>query len=623
MDENQDTQNSVPALTLGADVIRRYVQKLSGGPGVYRMIGARGDVLYVGKARALNKRVLSYTRPDRMPMRLQRMVALTASMEFVQTHTEAEALLLESNLIKKLKPRFNVLLRDDKSFPYIFLATDHDFPTIRKHRGAKRGKGIYYGPFASAGDVNRTIAMLQRIFMLRNCTDSYFDARKRPCLQYHIKRCTAPCVNLVTKEQYEEQMSGAKDFLDGKSRALQERYTHAMEAASGAMNYEEAAHYRDRIKALTSIQSRQDINVQGLDDVDVMALVRRHGKSCVEVFFFRSGQNLGNRSYFPRHDVEERDEDILGAFIAQFYENKPVPREIIVSHDLQERSLLEEAFASRVNFKVKIVKPKGGARGRVLKFVQDNAAASLERHQVERAGEEKILRAVAEMFGLETLPQRIEVYDNSHISGTNMVGAMIVAGPEGLRKSAYRKFNIRTAGASDDYGMMREVLTRRFARAMKADPDMNSDEWPDMVVIDGGQGQFNVAADVLADYGLQDMVRLVGIAKGEDRNAGRETFFTFDKPSFMLPLNDPVLHYMQRLRDEAHRFAIGAHRTRRSMQIGGSVLDEVPGIGAKRKKLLLQHFGSAKAVQEAGIHELEKVAGISRAFARKIYDHFH
>lgn len=610
-------------LERGVEIIRMYASDLGSGPGVYRMVGAKGEVLYVGKARALNKRVISYTRPGKMPIRIQRMIALTEAMEFVQTHTEAEALLLESNLIKKLKPRFNVLLRDDKSFPYIFLTGNHDFPTIRKHRGAKKDKGTYYGPFAGAGDVNRTIAMLQRIFMLRNCTDSYFDARKRPCLQYHIKRCTAPCVGLVTKEQYAEQIAGAKDFLDGKSRALQERYTHAMEAASGAMNYEEAAHYRDKITALTAIQSRQNINVEGLGDVDVMALVRKHGKSCVEVFFFRSGQNFGNRSYFPRHDAEEPEENILAAFMAQFYENKPVPKEIVVSHDLEERRLLEEAFTTRAKFKVKITKPGGGARARILKFVENNAAASLERHQAERAGEEKILRGVADMFGMETLPQRIEVYDNSHISGTNMVGAMIVAGPEGLRKSAYRKFNIRQAEASDDYGMMREVLTRRFARAMKEDPDMSGDTWPDIVLIDGGQGQFNVAADVLADYGLQDMIKLVGIAKGEERNAGRETFFVFDRPSFMLPPNDPVLHYMQRLRDEAHRFAIGAHRTRRSAQIGGSALDEVPGIGAKRKKLLLQHFGSAKAVQEAGIHDLERVEGISKAFARKIYDYFH
>ena len=607
----------------GVAVIHGHALRLGDKPGVYRMVGRKGEVLYVGKARSLKKRVMSYTRPDRLPVRLQRMIAQTESMEFVQTHTEAEALLLESNLIKKLKPRYNVLLRDDKSFPYIFLASDHDFPTIRKHRGAKKQKGVYYGPFASAGDVNHTIALLQRIFLLRNCSDSYFAARKRPCLQYHIKRCTASCVGHVSKEQYAEQIAGARDFLEGKSRSVQERYKKAMEAASSAMDYETAAEYRDRIQALTAIQARQDVNIEGIGDADVMALVRRHGKSCVEVFFFRSGQNYGNRSYFPRHDADETEENILSAFLTQFYENKPVPREIIVSHELPEKKLIEEALGSRVTYKVKITKPQGGARRRVLDFVLTNAGAALERHHAERAGEEKVLRGLADLLKLDSLPRRIEVYDNSHISGTNMVGAFVVAGTEGLRKSAYRKFNIKQAEASDDYGMMREVLTRRFSRAMKEDPEMAGENWPDVVIIDGGQGQLNVAADVLANFGLMEMVKLVAIAKGEDRNAGREKFFTADRKSFMLPPNDPVLHYLQRLRDEAHRFAIGAHRTRRKMDMGRSLLDEIQGIGAKRKKLLLQYFGSAKAVGEAGIHDLMKVEGISRAFAQKIYDHFH
>ncbi|MGB4057813.1 MAG: excinuclease ABC subunit UvrC, partial [Alphaproteobacteria bacterium] len=618
-----DNEEQDSALGRGAEIISGYVRKLEDRPGVYRMIGAKGDVLYVGKARALKKRVVSYTKVDKLPVRLQRMVALTASMEFSETHTEAEALLLESNLIKKLKPRFNILMRDDKSFPYILLTGDHDFPTIRKHRGVKKAKGTYYGPFAGAGDVNRTIAMLQRIFMLRNCSDSYFEARKRPCLQYHIKRCTAPCVGYVSKEKYEEQIAGARDFLEGKSRVLQDRYTSLMEAASQAMDYEGAALFRDRIRALTAIQARQDVNIEGLGDVDVFALARRHGKSCVEVFFFRSGQNYGNRSYFPQHDVADTDAAVMAAFLAQFYENKPVPRDIIVSHAPEEKKLLEEALSSRAGAVVKILLPERGKRRRVLDFVSKNAEFSLERHEAEKAGEEKILRGVADLFGLENLPQRIEVYDNSHISGTNMVGAMIVAGVEGLRKSAYRKFNIKTADASDDYGMMREVLSRRFAREMKNDPEMTGASWPDIVLIDGGQGQYNIAAEILAEYGLQDMIMLVGIAKGEERNAGREKFFVAGKKSFMLLPNDPVLHYLQRLRDEAHRFAIGAHRTRRTMQIGGSMLDEVPGIGAKRKKLLLQHFGSAKAVAEAGVHDLEKITGISKAFARKIYDHFH
>jgi excinuclease ABC subunit C len=616
-------EQHISAYDRGAAVILGYVQKLLDRPGVYRMIGAKGEVLYVGKARSLKKRVVAYTKPDKHPIRIQRMIALTETMEFVQTHTEAEALLLESNLIKKLQPRYNVLLRDDKSFPYIFLTGDHDFPTIRKHRGAKKQKGSYYGPFASALDVNHTIALLQRIFMLRNCSDSYFSARKRPCLQYHIKRCTAPCVGYVNKEQYAQQIAGAQDFLEGKSRAVQQRFQFQMEKASEAKNYEAAAEYRDRIKALTAIQSRQDINIEGLGDIDVLALVRKHGKSCVEVFFFRSGQNYGNRSYFPRHDAEETEENILAAFLAQFYENKPIPKEVVVSHDLSERALLEEAFSTRAKYKMKITKPKGGVRKRVLEFVRDNAAASLERHQAERAGEEKVLRGLSDLLNLENIPLRIEVYDNSHISGTNMVGAMIVAGPEGLKKSAYRKFNIKDADGSDDYGMMREVLTRRFSRAMKEDPEMSGENWPNVIIIDGGLGQYNVAADVLQNFGLMEMVKLVSIAKGEDRNAGREKFFTQDKQNFMLPPNDPVLHYLQRLRDEAHRFAIGAHRTRRKMDMGRSPLDEIQGIGAKRKKLLLQYFGSAKAVADAGVSDLMKVQGVSKAVAQKIYDHFH
>lgn len=623
MDSDEDNRDVMTSLGKGAGIILEYVRQLSDTPGVYRMLGPKGEVLYVGKAKSLKRRVTSYTQASKLPVRLQRMVALTEMMEFAHTHTEAEALLLESNLIKKLKPRFNILLRDDKSFPYIFLAKDHDFPTIRKHRGAKTSKGKYFGPFASAGDVNRTIAILQRVFMLRNCTDSYFEARKRPCLQYHIKRCTAPCVGYVTKEQYGLQLSEAQAFLEGKSRTLQEGYKAMMEKASLEMNYEIAASYRDRIEALTSIQSRQDINMQGLGDVDVIALVRSQGKSCVEVFFFRAGQNYGNRSYFPRHDSEETDENILASFMAQFYENKPVPREIIVSHDLPEKKLLEEAFTSKIKAAIKIVTPARGVRSRILDFAVKNAIASLERHIAAQANEEKMLAAVGELFGLDSVPERIEVYDNSHVSGTNMVGAMIVAGSEGLRKNAYRKFNIKQADAADDVGMMKEVLSRRFARAMKDDPDMSGGGWPDIILVDGGQGQFNAAQDVLVNFGLQDAVKLVSIAKGKDRNAGRERFFTAEKAPFQLPVHDSVLHYLQRLRDEAHRFAIGAHRAKRSKQTGQSALDDILGIGAKRKKILLQHFGSAKAVSEAGVPDLIKAPGISRAFAKKIYDYFH
>ncbi len=615
----ETAENSNPGA--GVRIIEKYCRDLSVMPGVYRMLSARGEVLYVGKAKALKKRVLSYTRPDKMPQRIQRMIALTAAMEFAETHTEAEALLLESNLIKKLKPRFNVLLRDDKSFPYILLTQDHDFPTIKKHRGARKEKGVYYGPFASARDVNHTVAILQRVFKLRNCTDSFFAARKRPCLQYHIKRCTAPCVGLVTKEQYAQQMNEASAFLAGKSRALQEGYRHAMDDASAAQDYETAAFYRDRIQTLTAIQSKQDINVLGLGNADVLALARRQGKTCVEIFFFRSGQNYGNRSYFPRHDAEETDEAVLSAFIAQFYENKPIPKKILVSHDLQEKTLFEEAFTARSGHKVKVIKPVRGSARRIVDFAARNAGASLERHLIGLAGNEKLLEEIGRLFGMETTPRRVEVYDNSHIAGTNMVGAMIVAGAEGFRKNSYRKFNIKKADKSDDVGMMKEVLSRRFTRALKEDPDGH--EWPDLVLIDGGQGQFNAAADVLMNFGLHESIKLVSIAKGEDRNAGREKFFVAGKAPFQLPVNDPALHYLQRLRDEAHRFAVGAHRTRRSMEIGRSQLDDVPGIGARRKKLLLQHFGSAKAVAEAGIPDLQKVTGISRAFAQKIYDYFH
>lgn len=621
--QDDDRAIEKPALQQGAEVIRAYAKKLPDNPGVYRMLAEGGDVLYVGKAKSLTKRVRSYTHVGKLPMRLQRMVALTRSMEFVHTHTEVEALLLESNLIKKLKPRYNVLLRDDKSFPYILIKGDHDFPLVTKHRGARKAKGQYYGPFASAGDVNRTIAILQRIFMLRNCSDNVFANRSRPCLQYHIKRCTAPCVDKVSKADYAAQVQEAEDFLEGRSANIQKRMAKKMQRASADMDYEAAAGYRDRISALASVQARQDINVDGLGDADVMALHEDQGQSCVQVFFFRGGRNYGNRSYFPRHGKGEGADVILTAFIAQFYENKPVPPVVLVSHVPQERGLLEEALAQKAGRVVKVTRPVRGSRKKLMGFVERNAKAALLQNVSQRASEARLLKGVAELFDLDEMPKRIEVYDNSHISGTQMVGGMIVAGPEGFQKNAYRKFNIKTAAAADDYGMMREVMERRFKKVLKDDGVIGGDDWPDILLIDGGLGQYNAVKEVLEEYGIFDAVKLVSIAKGEDRNAGREKFFVAGKKPFQMPVDDPVLYYLQRLRDEAHRFAIGAHRARRQKKISSSPLDGLPGVGAKRKQALLHYFGSAKAVTQAGVEDLEKVRGVSKMLAQKIYDHFH
>lgn len=620
MTKNEQNGSKETSIKDGIKVISKAVKSLPLTPGVYRMISENGEALYVGKAKALKKRVMSYTNFEALPIRLQRMVSQTASMEFINTHTEAEALLLESNLIKKLQPRYNILLRDNKSFPYILLRGDHDFPQILKHRGKQKNNGVYYGPFASAGDVNRTLAVLQRAFLLRNCSDNYFAQRERPCLQYHIKRCTAPCVGKVSKEDYATQVQGAKDFMDGKSRAVQNRLSKAMQKCSEAMEYEDAALYRDRIKALTGIQARQDINVD-VGDADIIALAQDQGKSCVQVFFFRSGRNLGNKAYFPRHDASEEQGTILAAFLAQFYQSKPVPKHILLSQTLEEKELLEEALGDIVNHKVTIQIPQRGQRKRLIDFVAKNASEALQRNLASAMSQAKILDDLAKTFDMEEPPQRIEVYDNSHISGTNMVGAMIVAGEEGFIKNAYRKFNIKQAKASDDYGMMREVMLRRFKRMITE--NTSEDLWPDLVLIDGGQGQYNVCKEVLEDLGVLDRLTLVAIAKGPDRNAGREKFFMEGRSEFQLSVNDPVLYYLQNLRDEAHRFAIGSHRAKRKKDIVASPLDGIEGIGAKRKKALLLHFGSGKAVSAAGIDDLEKVEGISRELARKIYEFFH
>jgi excinuclease ABC subunit C len=611
------------ALDRGAEVIRDYAKRLPEKPGVYRMIDEKGAVLYVGKARALKRRVGSYANISRLSTRLKRMVSQTATMEFITTNSEVEALLLEANLIKSILPPFNILLKDDKSFPYILVTGDHDFPQIKKHRGARSDSGEYFGPFASAGAVNYTIDTMQRIFKLRNCTDSYFAARKRPCLQYHIKRCTAPCVGKISRQEYGRSVDQVRAFLNGNSQAIQKEFKAIMEVASDEMDYERAAEYRDRIRALASIQSHQDINVVGLKDADVIAYHQREGKTCIQVFFFRGGQNYGNRAYFPRHEAEEAIEDVITSFMTQFYISKPVPPEIMTVIEPLERGLLEEALSHKEGRKITISTPVRGQRRRLLDFVSKNAREALERHLLERKGEAQLLSGVAKLFGMDGPPERIEVYDNSHISGTNMVGGMVVAGGEGFRKNAYRKFNIRTADAADDYGMMREVMTRRFGRALKEEVDRESEEWPDLLLIDGGLGQFNAVKEVLTEMGVWDDLMVVAISKGPDRNAGREQFFMEGRAPFRLPENDAVLHYLQRLRDEVHRFAIGAHRTRRKMDITKNPLDEIAGIGAARKRALLHHFGSAKAVKSAGVEDLLKVEGISRSQAEKIFAFFN
>jgi excinuclease ABC subunit C len=685
-------------LARGAEVIREKVKTLPNSPGVYRMLNPKGDVLYVGKAKDLKKRVTAYTQPWRQGNRIQRMIAETSAMEFVTTHTEVEALLLEANLIKRYMPRFNVLLRDDKSFPYILITGDHPAPQITKHRGARNRPGEYFGPFASAGAVNRTIIALQRAFLLRPCSDSIFASRTRPCLQYQIKRCSAPCVARIAEADYGHLVQEAEDFLTGKSDAVKQRLSAEMQEASDALEFEKAARLRDRIQALALIQSRQDINLDGVEEADIIALHHEAGHSCIQVFFFRNHGNYGNRAYFPSHDKHADAPEILAAFMAQFYENKTPPRLILVSDMPSEADLLGEALALRAERKVEILAPQRGDKRKAVEHALLNAKDALSRRMAESASQSRLLVALAELFKLEQPPKRIEVYDNSHISGTNPYGAMIVAGPEGFLKNQYRKYAIRDvappkgdgskgdgakgaaekAAASDgdetsaqpgtalepppglgeapmpafetapppesleaaialaegaaarsteitggdDYAMMRQVLTRRFARALKEDPDRDKGLWPDLVLIDGGQGQLNIALQVLADLGITDLC-IASIAKGPDRNAGRERFFVPGREPFSLDPKSPVLYFLQRLRDEAHRFVIGAHRAKRSKEIRHSILDDIPGIGAKRKKALLLHFGSARAVSRAGLQDLAAVPGVSEAVARKIYDHFH
>ena len=610
------------SLADGMRIIGEFVHTLPRKPGVYRMIAADGEVLYVGKARFLRSRVAAYTQPTRLDNRLLRMVSGTKTMEFSVTGSEAEALLLENNLIKRFKPRFNVLLRDDKSFPYIVIRGDTEWPQLAKHRGARAAGNEYFGPFASATAVNRTLYALQRAFPLRSCSDGVFSTRTRPCLQYQIKRCTAPCVGRIDKPEYGAIVDEVRGFLGGRNREVQQALSERMEQASVGLEFERAAVLRDRIRALAHIQSHQSITLPSIDEADIFAAHAEGGQMCVQVFFLRAGQNLGNRAYFPSHTKDLDAPAVLSAFIGQFYEARQAPKLVLTSHDVAERELLESALALTAGHKVEIRHPKRGDQKDALDQAVVNAREALARRMAERGTQRQLLEGVARVFKLDGPPERIEIYDNSHIQGTAPIGAMVVAGPEGFIKNSYRKFNIKTEGAAgDDFAMMREVLTRRFGRALREDPERGDESWPDLLLIDGGQGQLEVARQVLSELGLED-IAIVGIAKGPDRDAGRERFFMPGKPPFSLEPRDPVLYFLQRLRDEAHRFAIGTHRTRRAADITKSALDEVPGIGAGRKRALLHHFGSARAVAVATLEDIKAVAGISDALAQKIHDHF-
>jgi excinuclease ABC subunit C len=613
-----------PDIEKGVAAIRNVLKTLPVRPGVYRMQDARGDVLYVGKARALRNRVTSYTQVAKLPRRLQRMVSQTRSMTIVTTRTEAEALLLEAQLIKRFRPPYNVLLRDDKSFPFILLREDHAFARIQKHRGARRIKGQYYGPFASAGSVTRTLNALQKLFLLRSCSDSYFENRSRPCLLYQIKRCSAPCVGRISAEDYSELVAQAKEFLAGRSTGVQARLSKLMAEAAERQDFELAAVYRDRLRALTYIQGSQTVHAEGLGDADVFALACKGGTVSIQAFFIRGGQNWGHRAFFPAHVSDVPEAEVMSSFLVQFYEDMPPPRRILLDRDLRDRELLEEALSEKAGRKVVIEQPHRGARRKLVDQARRNAEEALDRRLAETTTQGKILRELADTFELADVPRRIEVYDNSHIMGTNATGAMIVAGPEGFRKNSYRKFNIKRKETQpgDDFAMMREVLERRFARLEKEDPDRQSGEWPDLLLIDGGKGQLSAVCEVMEDLGVHD-VPVVAVSKGPDRNAGRETFHLPGGRELTLPPNSALLFYLQRLRDEAHRFAIGTHRAKRAKSLTTSSLDEVPGIGPTRKRALLMHFGTARAVKGAALEDLEKAPGISGATARQVYDYFH
>ncbi|NJR78379.1 excinuclease ABC subunit UvrC [Sphingomonas corticis] len=615
--------SDAPDLNAGVAAIRNVLKTLPLKPGVYRMHDAKGDVLYVGKARALKNRVGNYVQVDRLSKRLQRMVAQTRSMTIVTTNNEAEALLLEAQLIKRYRPPYNVLLRDDKSFPFILLRADHQFPRIQKHRGARRAKGDYYGPFASAGSVNNTLNALQKLFLLRSCTDGFFKTRDRPCLLFQIKRCSAPCVGRIDDAGYAELVADAKKFLAGKTTDVQAKLGAEMTAAAEGMDFERAAVLRDRLKALTFIQGTQFINAEGVGDADIFAMACHEGLIGIEAFFIRGGQNWGHRSFFPAHTVGVEEDEVLTQFLVQFYEEVPPARTVFVDRQLAEAEVLQQAMSTQAGRKVSLEVPQRGTRRRLLDQAKRNAQEALERRLAESTTQAKLNREVADLFELAEPPQRIEVYDNSHIQGTNALGAMVVAGPEGFRKGQYRKFNIKSAATDDDFAMMREVLTRRFSRALEEDPDRDGGEWPDLVLLDGGRGQLNAAKAVLEDLGIED-VCLVGVAKGPHHGReGREVFHLMDGRELTLPVNSPLLFYLQRLRDEVHRFAIGAHRAKRAKAMGASPLDEVPGIGPARKKALLMHFGTGRAVRNASLEDLRKAPGVSAAVAQQVYDFYH
>jgi excinuclease ABC subunit C len=647
LDQEIDLAAAGP-LAVGRAVIVKHAKLAPSSPGVYRMIDANGDVLYVGKAKNIRKRIIAYARPTGYDPRIERMIAATAALEFVSTATETEALLLEANLIKRLRPRFNVLLRDDKSFPYILITADHWAPQILKHRGARARDGNYYGPFASVWAVNRTITALQRAFLLRSCSDGFFESRTRPCLLYQIKRCSGPCTREIDFAEYGELVREANAFLSGKSQAVKDELAAEMEKTSAALDFERAAIYRDRLAALSAVQSHQGINPRGVEEADVFALHQAGGFNCVEVFFFRTGQNWGNRAYFPKADRSLPAGEVLGAFLAQFYDDKPCPRTIFISHEIEERALLAEALSTKSGHKVEVSVPQRGEKKDLVDHALANAREALARKLAESSSQRKLLELLAEVFGLARPPRRIEVYDNSHIQGSNAVGAMIVAGPEGFQKNQYRKFNIRAADLvpGDDFGMMREVLSRRFKRLMNEAPrpmpgastpaaqagapidivgapdEDNESPWPDLVIIDGGRGQLSAAQETLTALGIID-VPLVAVAKGPERDAGMETFFLPGREPFKLKPRDPVLYFVERLRDEAHRFAVGSHRIRRRRDIREAGLQEIPGIGPTRKRALLHHFGTLKAIERAAPADLAKVPGISAETARKIYDFFH
>lgn len=608
----------------GYACIVAYLRTLDASPGVYRMLDAESRVLYVGKARNLKARVSNYSRPGNHSGRIARMISETTRMMFLTTRTETEALLLEQNLIKQLKPRYNVLLRDDKSFPNIFVTKTHEYPQIKKHRGAKKEKGSYYGPFASAGAVNRTLNQLQRVFLLRNCSNSDFETRTRPCLQYQIKRCSGPCVGLISPDDYAATVRDAELFLQGRTKGIQEALATQMNAASEEMEFERAAALRDRIKALTQVQTAQGINPQATAEADVIGLHIDGGQACVQVFFIRANQNWGNHDYYPRISGDEDPSEVMEAFVGQFYSDREPPRAVILSHGLDNDDLMAAALAEKVGRKVEVIVPQRGEKAELVQGALRNARESLARKMSETATQGRLLKGLAEAFDLPKVPQRIEVYDNSHIQGAFAVGGMIVAGPEGFDKNQYRKFNIKgddlTPG--DDFGMMKEVMTRRFKRLLKEDPDRTSGMWPELLLIDGGAGQVSSVREIMTELGVGD-VPMIGVAKGEDRDAGKEVFYRTGKPVMALRHNDPVLYFIQRMRDEVHRFAIGTHRAKRAKAIGATLLDDVPGVGAGRKRALLAHFGSAKAVARANFADLKAVVGVSENMAQTIYDYFH